>query len=309
MMKTCLIAGGSGFIGSWLCKDLLKKGNRVICLDNNITGSESNISEIIKDKNFTFINHDITKPIKLSCHIDFVFHLASPASPVHYQKYPIETLMSNSVGTFNMLNLAKDNNAKLLYASSSEIYGDPKEHPQKETYRGNVNPNGPRSCYDESKRFSEALITSFSGVRWTIVRIFNTYGPNMSKNDGRIAPNLINQAINQRPITIYGKGKQTRSFCYISDMIDGIERAMFSKKSAGEVINLGNPDEINMIEFANLIISLTGSKSKMIFENLPADDPKRRCPDISKAQEILSWSPKVNIRDGLAATIEYFRSV
>ena len=221
-MKTCIVAGGAGFIGSWLCKDLLKKGYRTICVDNFITGNKTNVSRI-NDKNFLFVNHDITKPLKINEKIDFIFHLASPASPVHYQEHPIETLMVNSVGTLNLLMLAKKNNAKFLYASSSEVYGDPKEHPQKETYWGNVNPNGPRSCYDEGKRFSEALICSTTGLDYRIIRIFNTYGPYMNKNDGRVFPNFINQAIKNDPITIYGKGNQTRSCCYVIDMVDGLE--------------------------------------------------------------------------------------
>ena len=650
-MKTCLVAGGSGFIGSWLCKDLLKKGYRVICMDNNITGNMSNIANI-KDKNFSFISHDVSRPIKLDEHVDYIFHLASPASPVHYQEHPVETLMANSMGTFNLLNLAKENDAKLLYASSSEVYGDPKEHPQKETYWGNVNPNGPRSCfsddtevltktgwklikdvskddkvatlnsehkiefhmpieiisqryvgeliefknyhcdllvtpnhnmyvkkrgknnfefipayqainwgrsymlkvadynaegkkwftfpknidrknsktpfvekidmndwleffgyfitegcvsiqkrkrtvndkeytsfgyriliaqseeknkenyekikrclarlpfnfvdsfdhqlcitnkqlvnyliqfgkshekfipqellsvskeqlkilfeammlgdgnakgttyysnsiklignfqelllkigyagniavhdkrkkrhvyqihilnrfnkkyrtptyseraihkydgnvycltipnhvifvrrngkalfcgncYDEGKRFSEALISSFPGVTWTIVRIFNTYGPRMNKNDGRVVPNFVNQAISGEPVTVYGEGKQTRSFCYVSDLVEGLEKSMFTEKSCSEVINIGNPNEITMIELANIIIKLTNSSSEIVFKPMPVDDPSRRKPDISKTKKILGWEPKVSIEDGLKATIDYFKA-
>jgi len=307
-MKTCLVAGGSGFIGSWLCKDLLKKGYRVICADNNITGHKSNISNILSNSNFSYIEQDVSQPMKISEHVDYVFHLASPASPVHYQKYPVETLLANSLGTLNLLNLAKENKSKLLYASSSEVYGDPKEHPQTETYWGNVNPNGPRACYDEGKRFSEALVSSFPGVTWTIVRIFNTYGPYMNKNDGRAVPNFVNQAINNSPITVYGDGNQTRSFCYVSDMIEGIERAMFSAKSDQEVINLGNPNDITMLQLTKIIIDLTGSKSKIIFKQMPTDDPSRRRPDISKAKIILGWEPRVNIEDGMRATIDYFRA-
>lgn len=304
---TILVAGGAGFIGSWLCKSLLNKGYRVLCIDNNITGNNSNIEGIKNDKNFLPVIHDISKPVGIKEKIDFIFHLASPASPVHYQKYPVETLMANSIGTLNLLSLAKHNDAKILYASSSEVYGDPKEHPQKETYWGNVNPNGPRACYDEGKRFSEALISSFPSVTWTIVRIFNTYGPFMNKNDGRVVPNFINQAISGKPLTVYGQGKQTRSFCYVSDLIDGIQKAMFNDKPNKEVINLGNPEEITVIELANTILRLTGSKSRIVFEPIPKDDPFKRKPDISKAKKILGWAPKVKIEDGLRSTIEYFR--
>ena len=306
--KTVLVAGGSGFIGSWLCKDLVSKGYKVVCIDNEITGNKNNIRELEKEKNFSFIKHDITKPLRMSG-IDFIFHMASPASPVHYQKYPVETLLANSAGTLNLLNLVKENNAKILYASSSEVYGDPKEHPQKETYWGNVNPNGPRACYDEGKRFSEALVSSFPGVAWTIVRIFNTYGPGMNKNDGRVVPNFVNQAISGKPLTVYGGGKQTRSFCYVSDMVEGLERAMFTSKADMEVINLGNPNEITMLELANIVIKLTGSKSKTDFREIPTDDPTRRKPDITKAKKILGWEPKVRIEDGLKTTVEYFRFI
>ena len=304
--KTVLVAGGSGFIGSWLCQDLLKKRFNVICADNEITGKRNNLKEFEKDGSFSFIHQDITKQVDIDS-VDFIFHMASPASPVHYQKYPDETLMANSVGTLNLLNLAKENNAKILYASSSEVYGDPKEHPQKETYWGNVNPNGPRACYDEGKRFSEALVSSFPGVNWTIIRIFNTYGPRMNKNDGRVVPNFVNQAISSKPITIYGDGRQTRSFCYVSDMVEGIERAMFSEKSAGEVINLGNPNEITMLELADIVIRLTDSKSKKVFRQIPTDDPTRRKPDIAKAGKILGWKPSVGIEEGMKSTIKYFR--
>lgn len=305
--RTVLVAGGSGFIGSWLCKSLVSE-YRVICVDNNITGNNSNTAKIRNNKNFTLVSHDITQPLSIHEKIDYIFHMASPASPVHYQKHPVETLMANSVGTLRLLELAKTNKAKILYASSSEVYGDPKEHPQKETYWGNVNPNGPRACYDEGKRFSEALISSFSGVIWTIVRIFNTYGPFMNKNDGRVVPNFINQAIEGKPLTVYGEGKQTRSFCYVSDLVDGLLKAMFNKRADREVINLGNPNEITMIELASTIIRLTKSKSKITFKTMPIDDPSRRKPDISKAKKILGWEPKITIEDGLRSTIDYFRS-
>ena len=303
-MKTCLVAGGAGFIGSWLCKDLIEKDYRVVCLDNMITGHRENID--IDSDNFSFIDHNITNSITFDEKIDFIFHLASPASPVHYQKHPVETLLANSVGTMNLLKLAEKNNASFLFASSSEAYGDPKEHPQKETYWGNVNPNGPRACYDEGKRFGEALVSSFP-VDWRIVRIFNTYGPFMNKNDGRVVPNFINQALENKPITVYGDGKQTRSFCYVSDMIEGLQRAMFSDKAHKQVINLGNPSEITMLELADIVIELTGSKSNTVFKGIPVDDPTRRKPDITKAKNLLNWTPIVNIRDGMKSTIDYFR--
>ena len=305
-MKTCLVAGGAGFIGSWLCKDLIEKDYRVVCLDNMITGHRENID--IDSDNFSFIDHNITNSITFDEKIDFIFHLASPASPVHYQKHPVETLLANSVGTMNLLKLAEKNNASFLFASSSEAYGDPKEHPQKETYWGNVNPNGPRACYDEGKRFGEALVSSFP-VDWRIVRIFNTYGPFMNKNDGRVVPNFINQALENKPITVYGDGKQTRSFCYVSDMVEGLEKAMFSDKARGQVINLGNPSEITMLELADIIIELTGSKSELVFKNLPVDDPTRRKPDITKAKDLLCWTPNVNIHEGMKNTVDYFRVI
>lgn len=302
-MKTCLVAGGAGFVGSWLCKDLIEKGYRVVCLDNMITGHRENID--IDNDNFSFVNHNVINPINLDEKIDFVFHLASPASPVHYQKHPVETLLVNSVGTMNLLKLAEKNSARFLFASSSEAYGDPKEHPQKETYWGNVNPNGPRACYDEGKRFGEALVSSFP-IDWRIVRIFNTYGPYMNKNDGRVVPNFISQALSNKPITVYGDGKQTRSFCYVSDMIEGLEKVMFSDKAHRQVINLGNPSEITMLELADIIIELTKSKSEITFKDIPVDDPTRRKPDITKANKLLGWVPKVNIRDGMKTTIMTF---
>lgn len=304
-MKTCLVAGGAGFIGSWLCKDLIEKGYRVVCLDNMITGHRENID--IDSDNFSFIEHNIINPINLDEKIDFIFHLASPASPVHYQKHPLETLLANSVGTMNLLKLAEENKARFLFASSSEVYGDPKEHPQKETYWGNVNPNGPRSCYDEGKRFGEALVSTFP-TDWRIVRIFNTYGPYMNKNDGRVVPNFINQALSNKPITVYGDGKQTRSFCFVSDMIEGLEKVMFSEQAHRQVINLGNPSEITMLELADIIIELTGATSEIIFKNLPVDDPTRRKPDITKAKDLLGWTPNVNIHEGMKNTIDYFKS-
>lgn len=305
-MKTCLVAGGAGFLGSWLCKDLLNKKYKVICVDNIITGNKRNMPKT--DEKFIFMEHDIIKPLDIK-NVDFIFHLASPASPVHYQKHPVETLLANSVGTLNLLKLAEKNNARFLFASSSEVYGDPKEHPQKETYWGNVNPNGPRSCYDEGKRFGEAIVSANKNTDTRIVRIFNTYGPYMNQDDGRVVPNFITQAINNKPLTVYGDGKQTRSFCYMSDTIEGIERAMFYEKTSGEIINIGNPKEITVLELVKIIVNLTGTKSKMIFKKIPKDDPARRRPDISKAKSILNWEPKISMQDGMKNTVEYFRSI
>src|SRR3989344_5895054 len=259
-MTTCLVTGGAGFIGSWLCKDLVSKGYDVVCLDNLITGKKENISTLLENDKFTFIKRDVSSTAEEKT--DYIFHLASPASPVHYQMHPVETMLANSSGTLNMLRLALSNNAKFLYTSSSEVYGDPLEHPQRETYWGNVNPNGPRSCYDESKRFAEALITSFGGVDYRIIRIFNTYGPYMNSKDGRAVPNFITQALDGRPITIYGDGRQTRSFCYVTDMINALELAMFSKNAFKQVMNIGNPHEVTVMDIAKLVLKLTGSKSK-----------------------------------------------
>jgi len=302
-----VITGGAGFIGSHLCQKLLED-SKVICVDNLSSGTQENIKTLLKYKDFTFMDRDVRDAWKIKGKVDQIYSLASRASPVDFTTHALDIMTSNALGTINMLNLAKENKSKLLYASSSEVYGDPKEHPQTETYWGNVNPNGPRACYDEGKRFSEALVSSFPGVTWTIVRIFNTYGPYMNKNDGRAVPNFVNQAINNSPITVYGDGNQTRSFCYVSDMIEGIERAMFSAKSDQEVINLGNPNDITMLQLTKIIIDLTGSKSKIIFKQMPTDDPSRRRPDISKAKIILGWEPRVNIEDGMRATIDYFRA-
>ena len=316
-MKEILIAGGAGFIGSHLCDYLLKKDMFIYCLDNLITGSYENITHLIKNKNFVFKQYDIINPFDkrmvdelsdLSC----IFNLASPASPVDYQNYPEETALVNSVGTYNLLRIAVKNNAKFLMASTSETYGDPKEHPQKETYWGNVNSYGPRSCYDESKRFSESLTYVFVkkyNLNARIIRIFNTYGPRMQKDDGRVVSNFINQALEGNPITVYGKGEQTRSFCYISDLVDGIYKAMFEKGTRGEVINLGNPQEYTILDFAKKIIDLTSSKSNIVYKPLPKDDPTKRRPDVSKANKTLGWKPKVSIEEGLKKTIEYYRSI
>jgi dTDP-glucose 4,6-dehydratase len=312
-----LISGGAGFIGSHLCDFLVKKGITTYCLDNLITGSKGNINHLIKNKNFTFKQFDIINPFDEVMVSEFnnlsgIFNLASPASPVDYQNYPEETALVNSVGTYNLLQLAVKNNAKFLMASTSETYGDPKEHPQKETYWGNVNPYGPRSCYDESKRFSESLTYVFVkkyNLDARVIRIFNTYGPRMQKDDGRVVSNFINQALEGKPLTVYGKGRQTRSFCYVSDLVDGIYKAMFEKGTQGGVFNLGNPQEYTIMEFARKIIDLTALKSKIVYKALPKDDPTKRKPDISKAKKILGWEPKVSVDEGLKKTIEYYKSI
>lgn len=308
-MKTTLITGGAGFIGSHLCEKLLGDGHKVICVDDICTGSRENIAHLLANVNFTYIEHDITRPLKVGGNIDHLFHLASPASPVDYQRLPIETLLTGSSGTHNALELAKEKGATFLLTSSSEVYGDPMVHPQREDYLGNVNPVGPRSCYDEAKRFAEALTMAYyrkHAMDVRIVRIFNTYGPRMRKDDGRAIPNFIAQALANEPITIYGDGSQTRSFCYISDMVDSICKTIFSDKAKGEIINLGNPDEITILELAKRVKKLTESSSQIIFKELPIDDPRRRCPEISKARKILNWAPKVNLDAGLSKTIEWY---
>ena len=310
-MKT-LVTGGAGFIGSHLCEKLLGEGHKVICMDNLSTGSKDNIQHLLDYQMFVYKEHDITKPLAIEEKIDHLFHLASPASPVDYQEMPIETLLTGSSGTHNALELAKEKDATFLLASSSEVYGDPDVHPQREDYLGNVNPVGPRSSYDEAKRFAEALTMAYHrkyGLDVRIVRIFNTYGPRMRKDDGRAIPNFITQALANEPITVYGDGSQTRSFCYISDMVDGICKTMFSKEMSGEVVNLGSQNETTVLELAERIKKLTNSNSKIAFKKLPEDDPKQRCPDISKATEILGWEPKVNLDAGLNKTIEWFKAI
>ncbi len=321
-MQTVLVAGGAGFIGSHLCKKLLDDNYKVICVDNFLTGDKDNVQSFLKNPNFTLIEHDIIKPIpaiqeNLGQKLDYVFHLASPASPnskspKSYMNFPIETLLVNSIGTYNLLEQARQFNAKFLYTSSSEIYGDPAISPQKEDYFGNVNPNGIRSVYDEGKRFGEAMTLAFIrkyNMDARVIRIFNTYGPIMHPQDGRVVSNFINQAIKNNPITVYGKGSQTRSFCYVDDMVVGISLAMFAPNTKGKVLNLGNPDERTVLDIANLIKKLTGSSSEIVFEDLPLDDPKARKPDISKAQKILGWEPKVATEEGLQKTIDYFKSL
>ena len=303
-----LVTGGAGFIGSFLCEELLDKGYNVICLDNFSTGKKSNVRHLVENTSFKLIKHDVTKPIELK--IDLIFHLASPASPVDYEKLPIETSMANSLGTFNMLNLAKKNESRFLMASTSEVYGEPAIHPQKEDYWGNVNPIGKRSCYDVSKRFAENLTMIFFrkyGLDVRIARIFNTFGPRMKTGDGRAIPNFIAQSLTGKPITVYGDGKQTRSFCYISDMVHGLMKLMLKDNIPSEVVNLGNPDERTILSVAELIKKMTKSNSEIIFKPLPKNDPTRRKPDITKARNLLAWKPETDFSTGLEKTIEWFR--
>jgi len=315
-MNNTLVAGGAGFIGSHLCKVLLEKSSKVICVDNLITGSRKNIEDLFNNPSFKFIKFDITcnfqKIVSKLGKINRIYHLASPASPIQYQRYPVETLMANSLGTYFLLKLAYATSAKFLYASTSEVYGNPKEHPQKETYFGNVNSFGPRACYDEAKRFGEALVYTFIDkyrVDARIVRIFNTYGPNMEENDGRVISNFINQALKGKDITIYGDGRQTRSFCYVSDMVEGLVASLEKEITNGEVINLGNDDERSILEIADLILKLTAANSKIAFKDLPEDDPEKRKPDIKKARQLLLWSPKITLAEGLKKTIDYFKNL
>ncbi|WP_342305935.1 UDP-glucuronic acid decarboxylase family protein [Methanolobus sp. ZRKC5] len=301
-----IVTGGAGFLGSHLCDFLLEKGNEVICIDNLVTGNTKNIDHMTSDK-FTYLKHDITKPIYFGDEIDYIFHLASPASPVDYLELPIQTLKVGSLGTYNMLGLAKEKKARLLIASTSEVYGDPLVNPQPETYWGNVNPIGPRGVYDEAKRYAEAITMAYHryhGIDTRIVRIFNTYGPRMRANDGRVVPNFINQALKGEDITVYGDGSQTRSFCYVSDLIEGIYRLMMS--DFNEPVNIGNPSEMSILDFAKSVIEITESHSEIIFESLPVDDPKVRRPDITQAKKVLEWEPKVDLINGLSKTVQYF---
>ena len=303
-----LVTGGTGFIGSNLCEKLLNEGNYVLCLDNNFTGSMENIKNLRNNMNFEFIRHDVTNPISLE--IDQIYHLACPASPNAYQDNPIKTIKTNVLGTLNILGLAKRTNAKFLLTSTSEVYGDPKISPQVEEYWGNVNPIGARSCYDEGKRLAEALTFEYyraHNVDIKIARIFNTYGQNMNPNDGRVISNFINQCINNKDITIFGDGSQTRSFCYIDDMVDGLIKLMKSNQTGP--INIGNPNEMTVKETAILIKKKTNSDSKIIFKDLPSDDPMKRKPDITKAKKYLDWSPKIDINEGLERTITYYQSL
>src|SRR5579859_7325809 len=305
---TSVVTGGAGFLGSHLVDLLLARGQKVIAIDNFVTGSVENIAHLGGNPNFKFIQQDVTEFIFLEGPVDYVWHFASPASPIDYLELPIQTLKVGSLGTHKALGLAKNKRARFLLASTSEIYGDPLVHPQREDYWGNVNTIGPRGCYDEAKRFAEAMAMAYHrehGVDIRIVRIFNTYGPRMRLNDGRVVPAFISQALKHQPLTVFGKGDQTRSFCYCSGLIEGIYRLM--NTSGVEPVNIGNPHEMTVLEFAREIIKATGSRSKVTFKPLPQDDPKQRRPDITRARERLGWEPRVSLKDGLSKTIEYFR--
>jgi len=307
-MKRILVTGGAGFLGSNLCKRLVDEGNYVICIDNLYTGRKENIKDLLDKENFEFIEHDITNPIDLK--VDEIYNAACPASPPAYQKSPTYTSKTCYIGLLNMLELAKKNNAKILQFSTSEVYGDPLVHPQTEEYRGNVNPDGIRACYDEGKRIGETLMFDYHrefNTKIKVIRIFNTYGPNMDKNDGRVVSNFIVEALKGEEITIYGKGTQTRSFCYVDDLIDAIIKMMNSQDDFTGPVNLGNPGEFTMLELADLVIKLTNSNSKIIYKELPSDDPTQRKPNISLAKEKLNWEPKINLEEGLKRTIEYFK--
>ncbi|HYP14010.1 MAG TPA: UDP-glucuronic acid decarboxylase family protein [Bryobacteraceae bacterium] len=305
-----MISGAAGFIGSHLCDLLIEEGHSVLALDNLITGSVENVEHLLSNPRFQFEERDITRPFAVEGKVDFVMHLASLASPKDYMQYPLETMESGSSGTRNMLDLAVQHNARFLVTSTSECYGDPLEHPQRESYWGNVNPVGPRSCYDESKRYAEALTMVYHrsyGLKSNIARIFNTYGPRMQLKDGRVVPAFIDQVLNGEPMTIYGDGSQTRSFCYVSDLVRGLH--LLSQSDEPYPVNLGNPREMTILEFAQHIrdVSGTGSQAKIAFEPLPQDDPKRRQPDISKAKQILGWEPRVPLEEGLSKTLAYFQ--
>ena len=302
-----VVTGGAGFLGSHLVDYLLNKGHRVIAIDNLITGRVQNIAHLAGNENFKFIKQDVTQYMFLSEKIDYVWHFASPASPIDYAEFPIQTLKVGSLGTHKALGLAMKNRARFLLTSTSEIYGDPLRHPQSEDYWGNVNSVGPRSCYDEAKRFAEAMTMAYHrehGLETRIVRIFNTYGPRMRLNDGRVVPAFISQALKKEPITLYGEGNQTRSFCYCSDLIEGIYRLMMSDYCYP--VNIGNPNELSIKQFAELILELTGAELELVHKDLPTDDPKQRRPDITKARNLLQWEPNVDLRDGLKKTIEWF---
>lgn len=308
--KRILITGGAGFLGSHLCDRFIKEGYHVIAMDNLSTGSLDNIEHLFPLKQFEFYHHDVTKFIHVPGKLDYILHFASPASPIDYLKIPIQTLKVGSLGTHNALGLAKEKGARILVASTSEIYGDPEVHPQKEEYWGNVNPVGPRGVYDEAKRFMEAITMAYHTyhkVETRIIRIFNTYGPRMRLNDGRALPAFVGQALRGEDITVFGDGSQTRSFCYVSDLVDGIYRLLLSDYSSP--VNIGNPVEITIKQFAEEIIKLTGTKQKIVYNPLPVDDPKQRQPDITKAREILGWEPKVSREEGLKITYDYFTKV
>lgn len=309
-MSRILVTGGAGFLGSYLCERLLDQGHDVLCVDNYFTGSKQNIEHLLTHPHFELMRHDVTFPLYVE--VDEIYNLACPASPVHYQWDPVQTTKTSVHGAINMLGLAKRVKAKILQASTSEVYGDPEVHPQPESYWGKVNPVGVRSCYDEGKRCAETLFFDYwrqHNLRIKVVRIFNTYGPRMHPNDGRVVSNFIVQALKNRDITIYGDGSQTRSFCYMDDLLEAMVRAMNTGDEFTGPVNIGNPGEFSMLELAELVLKLTGSKSKIIFEPLPQDDPKQRQPDIALAKSALGWEPKVKLEDGLKETIEYFRTI
>ena len=306
--KRVLVTGGAGFLGSHLCERLLARGDDVLCVDNYFTGRKDNIAHLLGNPNFEVMRHDITFPLYVE--VDEIYNLACPASPVHYQFDPVQTTKTSVIGAINMLGLAKRVGARILQASTSEVYGDPTVHPQTEDYRGNVNPLGPRACYDEGKRCAETLFFDYRRqhqVKIKVVRIFNTYGPRMHPNDGRVVSNFIVQALQGQDITLYGEGTQTRAFCYVDDLIEGMIRLMASADDITGPINIGNPHEISVRELAEHVIRLTGTRSRIVFQPLPADDPTQRCPDISKASQLLGWEPRVPLQDGLQSTIGYFR--
>ncbi|HEU0063622.1 MAG TPA: UDP-glucuronic acid decarboxylase family protein [Flavisolibacter sp.] len=310
MNKRVLITGGAGFLGSHLCDRFIKEGFHVIAMDNLITGDLNNIEHLFKLKEFEFYHHDVTKFIHVPGNLDYILHFASPASPIDYLKIPIQTLKVGAMGTHNCLGLAKSKNARILVASTSEVYGDPLVHPQTEEYWGNVNPVGPRGVYDEAKRYMESITMAyhtFHGLETRIIRIFNTYGPRMRLNDGRALPAFIGQALRGEDMTVFGDGSQTRSFCYVDDLVEGIYRLLLSDYT--NPVNIGNPDEISLKDFAEEVLKLTGNKVKIVYKPLPADDPKQRKPDITKARQLLQWEPKINRREGLAKTYEYFKSL
>jgi len=303
-MSTCVVTGGAGFLGSHMCEALLERGHRVICIDNLETGSLANI-EHIRDESFTFANHDIIEHVEISEPVDFVYHLASPASPIDYQRLPLHTLKVGSYGTHHMLGVAKFKRARFLVSSTSEVYGDPEIHPQSEDYWGNVNPIGPRGVYDEAKRYAEALTMAYhrqQGVDTCIARIFNTYGPKMRPHDGRAIPTFLRQALQDKPLTVFGDGSQTRSFCYVEDEIRGL--IALAESDVHMPVNIGNPDEYTLLDLAKAVIEVSGSRSEIIFEALPEDDPKVRQPDIARARDLLGWEPVVGLNDGLRRTIE-----
>lgn len=308
--RTAVVTGGAGFLGSHLCDRLLKEGLKVTCIDNLITGNVENISHLFGREDFQFIKHDVTNYIYVPDRIDYILHFASPASPIDYLKFPIQTLKVGSLGTHKVLGLAKEKKARFLLASTSEVYGDPSIHPQSEDYWGNVNPIGPRGVYDEAKRFAEAITMAYNryhGVDTRIVRIFNTFGPRMRLDDGRALPAFVGQALRGEDISVFGDGSQTRSFCYVSDLVDGIYKLLMSNEIYP--VNIGNPEEITIKKFAEEVIELTGSKSKLSFQELPEDDPKVRQPDISKAKRMLGWEPKVSRSEGLKITVDFFKKV